>query len=220
MNAVTLLTNDHRRVDRLFAEHKQAAGNPRRQKTLFEDIRRELDVHAQIEEKVFYPAMEGGLVSTPVQDQMEEARAAHEEVRALLKQLAALAPEDAGYALAFTKLTDGVREHVTEEEGAMFPAAREFLGIPRLEELGREMADLKKQLGPDLGAAVTSAVKAVKRVVRGTARKRGRPKAVARRSTRSRNRIGSGGRGSGRSGPGTPPRSRGARPRSSGRRRG
>jgi len=169
MNALTLLTNEHRRVDRLFAEHKQATGNPRRQKDLFGEIRRALDVHARIEETVFDPALESGLL-TPLRDQMEEARAEHEEVKALLKQLGALAPEDAGYALAFTKLTDGVRRHVADEEGEIFPAAREFLGIPRLEELGREMADLKAQLGPALVPAVTSAVKAVKRVVRGPAR--------------------------------------------------
>lgn len=169
MNALTLLTNDHRRADRLFAEHKQATGNPRRQKDLFGEIRRALDVHARIEETVFYPALETDLLK-PLQDQMEEARAEHEEVKALLKQLAGLAPEDAGYALAFSKLAEAVRRHVAEEEGAIFPAAREFLGIPRLEELGREMADLKAQLGPGIVPAVASAVKAVKRVVRAPAR--------------------------------------------------
>ena len=204
MNALTLLTNDHRRVDRLFAEHKQAAGNARRQNVLFEDIRRELDVHAQIEEKIFYPAMESGL-ETPLRDQLEEARAEHEEVKALLKQLAGLAPEDAGYAVAFAKLTDGVRRHVTEEEGEMFPAAREFLGVARLEELGGEMADLKVQLGPEIGPAVAAAVKAAKRVVRGPApaRRRRPAKAAPRRRAR-----------------GTPGRSGGGLPRSSARRRG
>jgi hemerythrin-like domain-containing protein len=182
LNALTLLTNDHRRVDRLFGEHKQAAGNARRQKALFEEIRRELDVHAQIEEQVFYPALEGPFV-TPMKAQIEEALAEHEEVKALLKLLAPLAPENAGYAVEFTKLADGVRRHVAEEEGTTFPAAREFLGIPRLEELGREMADLKKQLGPDIAAAVTSAVTAAKRVVRAPARKLG-ARAVTRRPTR------------------------------------
>jgi len=183
MNALTLLRNDHRRVDRLFGEHKQAAGNPRRQKAIFDDVHRELDVHAQIEEQVFYPALESGFME-PVREQMEEARAEHEEVKALLMQLAGLAPEDAGYAVAFTKLTEGVRHHVAEEEGEMFPVAREVLGLPSLEELGRRMAELKQQVGPGIGAAVTSAVKAVKRVVRGPARKPARAKAVARRSAR------------------------------------
>jgi hemerythrin-like domain-containing protein len=169
MNALTLLTNDHRRVDRLLGEHKQATGNARRQKAVFDEIRRELDIHAQIEERVFYPAMDSGL-ALPVREQLEEARAEHAEVKALLKQLAGLAPEDAGWAVAFPKLVDGVRRHVAEEEGTMFPAAREFLGLPRLEELGREMADLKAQLGPAIVPAVASAVKAVKRVVRGPAR--------------------------------------------------
>jgi hemerythrin superfamily protein len=200
MNALTLLTNDHRRVDRLFAEHKQAAGNARRQRSAFDEIRRELDVHAQIEEAVFYPALDSAL-AVPVREQMEEARAEHEEVKALLKQLAGLAPEDAGYAVAFNKLVEGVRRHVADEEGTMFPAAREFLGFPRLEELGVEMSDLKAQLGPEIVPAVASAVKAAKRPVRRPAR---RPaKAVARRSTR-----------------GSPARRPGGRPRSSARRRG
>ena len=124
MNALILLRNDHRRVDRLVAEHKQASGNARRQKAIFDEIHRELDVHAQMEETVFYPAMEGGL-AVPVREQMEEARAEHEEVKALLKQLVGLAPEDAGYAVAFTNLVETVRRHVAEEEGAIFAAARQ-----------------------------------------------------------------------------------------------
>jgi hypothetical protein len=189
MNALTLLRNDHRRVDRLFAEHKQAAGNARRQKAVFDEIQRELDVHSQIEEQIFYPALEGGGLAAPVREQLEEARAEHEEVKALLALLAGLAPEDAGYAVAFTKLVGGVRGHVAEEEGAMFPVAREFLGLPRLEELGQEMADLKAQLGPEIGPAVASAMKAVKRIVRARPRGRGRAKAVARRATPSRGRA-------------------------------
>lgn len=220
MNALTLLRNDHRRVDRLFAEHKQAAGNARRQKAVFDEIHRELDVHAQIEEKVFYPALEEGFTeAVPTQEQMEEARAQHEEVKSLLKQLAGLAPEDAGYAVAFTKLVDGVRDHVAEEEGQMFPAAREILGSARLEELGREMADLKPQLGPAIGKAVTSAVRAAKRTVAAPPRARGRAKAVARRSTRRRGRL-NGAAGSARSARGTPRRSGGGPLRSSARRRG
>jgi len=189
MNALTLLTNDHKRVDRLFAEHKQVQGNPRRQKAIFDRVHRELDIHAQIEEQIFYPALEGPIV-TPLKPQVEEALAEHEEVKALLKLLAPLAPEDAGYPVEFTKLTDAVRRHVAEEESELFPAAREILGVPRLEELGREMTDLKQQLGPSLGAAVTAAVRAVKRTVR-TAPARGRAKATARRPPPRRNRAAS-----------------------------
>ena len=186
MNALTLLTNDHRRVDRLFTEHAKAAGNARRQKALFDDVRRELDIHARIEEQVFYPAVEGQLV-TPMREKVEEALAEHEEVKALLKVLVPLAPEDAGYPVAFKKLTDGVREHVREEEAEMFPAAREILGVARLEELGREMADLKPQLAAGFAEALASAVKAAKRVVSAPAR---RPaKAVARRVTRTGGRA-------------------------------
>jgi hemerythrin superfamily protein len=192
MNALILLRNDHRRVDRLVVEHKQASGNARRQKAIFDEIHRELDVHAQMEETVFYPAMEGGL-AVPVREQMEEARAEHEEVKALLKQLVGLAPEDAGYAVAFTNLVETVRRHVAEEEGTIFAAAREFLGLPRLEELGREMSDLRAQLGRAIRPAVAAAVKAAKRPVRRRAPARGRPRAAARRTARGSRRRPAGG---------------------------
>ena len=210
MNALNLLRNDHRRIDRLFADHKQAAGNPRRQKAALDEIRRELDVHAQIEETIFYPAIESGLM-TPLREQLEEARAEHDEVKALLTQLGGLGPDDAGYAIAFTKLVEGVRRHVAEEEGEMFAATREFLGLRRLEELGRDMADLKTQLGADLATAVTSAVKAAKRVVRVSPRGRAARPRTSRVSARA---------GSGRSTRGTRRRRAGGRPRSSARRRG
>jgi iron-sulfur cluster repair protein YtfE (RIC family) len=188
MNALTLLTNDHRRVDRLFTEHAKAAGNARRQKALFDDVRRELDVHAQIEEQVFYPALEGQF-ATPMKEKVEEALAEHEEVKALLKVVVPLAPEDAGYAVAFKKLADGVREHVKEEEAEMFPAAREILGVARLAELGQEMADLKPQLAAGIAEALASAVKAARRVVAVPARRRP-AKAVPRLAARGRSRPG------------------------------
>ena len=191
MNALTLLTNDHRRVDRLFTDHAKAAGNARRQKALFDDVRRELDIHAQIEEQVFYPALEGPL-ATPMKERVEEALAEHEEVKALLTVLVPLAPEDAGYALAFKKLADAVREHVKEEEAEMFPAAREILGVARLEELGQEMADLKPQLAAGIAEALTSAVKVARRPVPAPARRRP-AKVVTRRAApaaaRGRTRV-------------------------------
>ncbi|TMD40908.1 MAG: hypothetical protein E6I88_08640 [Chloroflexi bacterium] len=54
MDAITLLKNDHRQVEKLFKEIEKGDGN---REKLFKELKDELDVHAQIEEQLFYPAV-------------------------------------------------------------------------------------------------------------------------------------------------------------------
>ena len=53
MNAIQLLTEDHRRVDKLFQQVK--ANEDGDNSDVFKQITAELDVHAHIEEAIFYP---------------------------------------------------------------------------------------------------------------------------------------------------------------------
>ena len=57
-DAITLLKEDHRRVEELFSEFEKAKGDGRK-KTIAEKICAELIVHTELEEKIFYPACEG-----------------------------------------------------------------------------------------------------------------------------------------------------------------
>ncbi|CAN5613897.1 hypothetical protein BH23ACT7_BH23ACT7_02640 [soil metagenome] len=58
MDAVTLLTNDHDKVRRLFRDFETAeeAEDSARQETIAEQILHELEVHTSIEEEILYPA--------------------------------------------------------------------------------------------------------------------------------------------------------------------
>ena len=59
MNAIALLKDDHREVDRLFSEMLAAEDSDVDQREdLLQQIERELLVHTDIEERVFYPAIE------------------------------------------------------------------------------------------------------------------------------------------------------------------
>ena len=57
MNALDLLTEDHQNVRQLFQQVQQIRDNDEK-KELFDQIDTELAVHAEIEETVFYPALE------------------------------------------------------------------------------------------------------------------------------------------------------------------
>jgi Hemerythrin HHE cation binding domain len=55
-DAIAMLKADHQRIRDLVA-HYEATTNPEAQWTIAEDVLGELDVHAQLEEQSFYPAV-------------------------------------------------------------------------------------------------------------------------------------------------------------------
>jgi hypothetical protein len=55
-DAIAMLKADHQRIRELCA-HYEATTNPDAQWTIAEDVLGALDVHAQLEEQVFYPAV-------------------------------------------------------------------------------------------------------------------------------------------------------------------
>ena len=56
MDALELLKQDHAKVKKLF--DKAESADNREQKRIFNQIKIELEIHAQIEENIFYPAMQ------------------------------------------------------------------------------------------------------------------------------------------------------------------
>ncbi len=59
MDAITLLKNDHKTVERLFKQFEKAekAGDDETKASVVGSIIEELSVHAAIEEQEFYPAV-------------------------------------------------------------------------------------------------------------------------------------------------------------------
>ena len=60
MKVTVLLRNDHEQVKSLFEKVKNAnARNQNGRKDLFNEIRREILIHSQMEMEIFYPALAG-----------------------------------------------------------------------------------------------------------------------------------------------------------------
>jgi iron-sulfur cluster repair protein YtfE (RIC family) len=137
-DAIALLTSDHRTVDRLLAQ-------ARRDATVVETIREELEAHSTIEEEIFYPAVREALKEEG-REMVEEAVHEHNEVRSLLDELVSMDTEDAGYASTLGELKEKIEHHVKEEEGEMFPQARQALGQERLRQLGQQLESRKEEL--------------------------------------------------------------------------
>lgn len=139
MDAITLLKNDHREVEKLFKELEK--GKNREQ--LFKELKNALDVHAEIEEKLFYPAVRD---AKQTHDIVIESFEEHKQVKMVLMDLEK-ADKNTEHWLAGVKvLMEDVQHHVGEEENDMFPKVKDkILSREQLEDLGTRMEEMKMQ---------------------------------------------------------------------------
>ena len=145
IDAITLLKTDHRKVKNLFARY-ESAGNFRTKLLLAEQVFTELELHAHLEEKVFYPAY-AAMTGQQGTQLVADSRLAHAHVRELMIELQGIDLDEAAFEVKFHELMGIVREHVAEEENAMFPEAEQILA-DQLEDLMDHMVELKQQLTP------------------------------------------------------------------------
>jgi hemerythrin superfamily protein len=139
MNALEILKQDHQKIKGLFQEVAQA-NDRNKQKALFNKIDTELEIHAHIEETIFYPALEQ---HDELKDMVAEALEEHQEVKALLEDIEGIGAESDEFESQLHGLMESVEEHVTEEEEEMFPKIREIFNEGQLEQLGKELESAK-----------------------------------------------------------------------------
>lgn len=144
MLATTLLKKDHSEVKKLFQQFGRTTARARKtRQRLIDALATELDVHARIEEELFYPAM---TQIESLRDMVEEAKEEHQQVKDLLAEIQGLEPTDEALQNRVKELRDAVLHHATEEEQRMFPDAEDSLGREELEQLGEQLAERKAEL--------------------------------------------------------------------------
>ncbi len=139
MNAIELLKDDHDKVDKLFQKVK--ATEEGEHKELFEKIKHELDAHAHIEEKIFYPRLKE---EDELEDITLEGIEEHHQAKMFLRELASLSDDSEKFEPKLKVLMEDIEHHVMEEEGEMFPKVEKIIGKAELEELGEQMEEEKK----------------------------------------------------------------------------
>lgn len=131
---------DHTHVMSTFHQY-DADASPRVKKGLVDTVCVALEIHAQLEEEVFYPALRAIADSEAVQKSVPE----HDRMRQLIMQLRHLEPTGAAYDETFFQLMNVVMHHVADEETLLLPTAERALA-DRLGELGAEMTKRRMQL--------------------------------------------------------------------------
>jgi hemerythrin superfamily protein len=137
MNAITMLTNDHRAVKQLLSELESTTERGiKTREELFARIKAELTVHEIIEEEIFYPALKE---HPKAKDIVLEGYEEHNVVDTLMGELSAMPVDDERWGAKAKVMQENVEHHIEEEEGEMFKKARQVFDETELEELGERM---------------------------------------------------------------------------------
>ena len=141
MNAIKMLKQQHRQVEKLFKEFEAAKSAAPREKT-FTQIADALAVHATIEERHFYPAVKEEQTEEILLESVEE----HLEVKRIIADLLDMEAEDEEFEAKMKVLQENVEHHVEEEETDLFPKVEKLFDAETLEDIGVAMADTEEQL--------------------------------------------------------------------------
>jgi hemerythrin superfamily protein len=139
-DAIALLKEDHRAVEKLFKQYESASGEGRKE-NLARRICLELTIHTKIEEEIFYPACDGKIE----EDKLKEAYVEHDAAKLLIAEIeAGNGQSDDFFDAKVQVLSEEIVHHVKEEEGELFPQVRK--AKLDLDALGEQLASRKKEL--------------------------------------------------------------------------
>jgi uncharacterized protein YdcH (DUF465 family) len=142
-DAISMLKADHAKVSAMFEKYEKLNGTAQKAK-LAHEICKELIVHTELEEKIFYPAcLEAGVE----EDMMDEAQVEHDGAKVLIIELLGKPAGDDYYDAKVKVLSEYIKHHVKEEEQpgeGVFAKARKA-GLDTA-EIGQQMLTMKQDL--------------------------------------------------------------------------
>jgi DUF438 domain-containing protein len=151
----TMIRMDHTHVLALFRRFKPhtSAG---RKRALVTNACLALEIHAQLEEEIFYPAL---LDVLPEDSTLAKSVPEHDNIRKWIETVRGLNPGSLEFDVAFRTLIREVLHHVADEETMLLPLAEELL-TDRLGALGAQMTARRMQLlGPHLQEVASTSVR-------------------------------------------------------------
>lgn len=149
---IEMLKEDHLRVKKAFktAEKLHSQEQHEELQALVEQTCAEVQVHAQLEEELFYPACREALKE---EDLIEEAEVEHGSAKALIEQLQGMSVEDPKYMATFKVLGEYLKHHIKEEENELFEQLSTGRSKVAWEELQQQMLTMQASLMAEMGLA-------------------------------------------------------------------
>lgn len=154
-SVTNMIRMDHTQVLTIFHQYEMDS-SPQTKQALVNNACLSLEIHTQLEEEIFYPAMRSFAADSPV---VSKSIPEHNEMRRLIGELRAIQPTDPAYDQTFMELMRDVLHHVADEETTLLPDAERLLG-DRLGELGAQWTKRRMELAaPRAGEIAVNTVR-------------------------------------------------------------
>lgn len=145
VDAIKLLKEDHKVVRKLLGELDKATLASRRRE-LLKKIEKEIKIHTEIEEKIFYPAFKEAAKTKKDNKIFFEAHDEHDLADLVLVAAKETPAETDQFAAKAKVLKDLIEHHAEEEETEMFPRARKLFKKEEMQALGDQLQKEKLAL--------------------------------------------------------------------------
>lgn len=154
-NALDIIRDHHQQIAGLF-ELILGSEDLNEKLTLFQQLKDEMELHTQMEERVFFPAL---AEFDEVADDLEREFDCHDEMVDFIEEIEQMEADSIGgntfdsaidqFDDAFDELRLTFQRHMEEEERSLLPAADDLLSDQKLRELGVELEQMRR---PDIAA--------------------------------------------------------------------
>jgi hypothetical protein len=143
MDVYKLLHEDHVKVGSIFHELEDTTERAvKTREHLFTTLKMELTIHAEAEEKFFYPRLEDPEETREI---TLEAIEEHKVVKTLLAELDEAPKGTEEWAAKLKVLQENVEHHVEEEEKELFKKAKKVLSAEDAESIAAEIEAYKEE---------------------------------------------------------------------------
>lgn len=149
-DATDMIRADHMQVAEMFRQYR-LDGTPSSRQSLVSCALVALEIHARLEEEIFYPAMQLALGDS---DLLRKNLPEHEAMQQLIIRLRTMAPTAPEYNDTFLELMNVVMHHVADEETRLLPQAERLLGA-ELQTLGARVAMRRVDLSASRAGEMT-----------------------------------------------------------------
>jgi hypothetical protein len=177
-DALTILKSQHREIEELFSRVESAyESDARGAEDIFSELATRIDLHTQLEEKIFYP--EAADVDN---DAVVKAYEEHTIVKELLRKLERGQGGTEVFKARVAVLKELFEHHVEEEENELFPKCEKELGDEALKDLGvriQTMMSRAVRSTPKRKAAATRKARSTKAKAKTTSKSQAKRKAPA-----------------------------------------
>ncbi|MDX1316373.1 hemerythrin domain-containing protein [Xanthomarina gelatinilytica] len=135
MNIFEAIREDHDKQRDLLSKLVETSGDSNKRDTLFKAVKKQLQVHADAEERHFYKPL---ISSDMMQDHARHGIAEHHEIDELIEQLEETDYDSSAWLKIAKDLKDKVEHHLEDEEHAFFQMAGKVFSETKKSTLATE----------------------------------------------------------------------------------